>query len=335
MPDDFHGTDVAGVIPAEFSNQIIEEATQQSAALTLGSRVPMGTGISHMPVPRAFPQAAFVSAPGGRKPFTTLKIGDEQLVAEEIAAVVAIPDVWIEDASIPLWNWARPRLAEAIGVAFDAAVFFGTGAPSSYPSGGLVANAAAVAPGSDAVETVNQAMASVEAQGLNVTGHAADLTVKAALRGVRDANGTLLLGFDQADSQLRQTLYGLPVSYQSFSERDPDFFTGAWSNLVIGVRSDIRYELSQDAVIADEDGKVVISAFQDNVSVMKVWARFAVAVLNPVTVRQPDGAVPFAVSTLGTGAGSGNGSGEPPIGGGTAALPASASRSTAKTGTKS
>jgi hypothetical protein len=41
-------------------------------------------------------------------------------------------------------------------------------------------------------------------------------------------------------------------------------------NLVIGVRSDIRYELSQDAVIADENGKVVISAFQDNVAVLKV-----------------------------------------------------------------
>jgi HK97 family phage major capsid protein len=306
----FHDTDISGVIPEEFSSRILEEATQQSAALALGNRVPMGTGISHMPVPRAFPQAAFVSAPGGRKPFTSLKIGDEQLVAEEIAAVVAIPDVWIEDASIPLWNWAQPRLAEAIGTAFDAAVFYGTGAPASYPAGGLVARATAVAPGADAVETVNQAMGTVEAQGLNVTGHAADLTVKSALRGVRDANGALLLGFDQAGQQLRSTLYGLPISYQSFSEPTPDFFTGAWQNLIIGVRSDIRYEMSQDAVIADDDGKVVISAFQDNVSVMKVWARFAVAIMEPVTIRKPDGAVPFAVSTLAGSSAPGGGGGE-------------------------
>jgi HK97 family phage major capsid protein len=307
MPD-FHGNDVSGVIPEQFSATIIEEAAQQSAALTLGSRVPMGTGISHMPVPRAFPQAAFTSGPGARKPFTSLKVGQETLTAEEIAATVAIPDQWLEDASIPLWNWARPRLAEAIAIAFDAAVFFGTDAPSTYPAGGLVANATAIAPGRDPVDTVNNAMGAVEAQGLQVTGHAADLTVKSALRGVRDDTGALLLGFDQAGEGLRQSLYGLPISYQSFSERTPDYFTGAWRNLIVGVRSDIRYQLSTDGVIADDQGRVTISAYQDNVTLMKVWARFAVAILHPVTVRQPDGAVPFAVSAI-TGTG-GNGGGD-------------------------
>ena len=38
------------------------------------------------------------------------------ITAEEIAAVVAIPEQYLEDNTINLWNWARPKLAEAIAV---------------------------------------------------------------------------------------------------------------------------------------------------------------------------------------------------------------------------
>ena len=291
--------DLSGMVPPEHSNQIIAEAVQSSAALTLGRRLPMGRAISELPVAGAFPTAAW-TGPNGRKPYTDLALSSETLKAEEVAAVVSVPDRYFEDSTINIWAYARPLLAEAIGAALDDATIWGLNAPASFPAGGVVGAATRTATGSDAADTVNHAMGAVEAQGLNVTGSAADIAVKASLRGVRDQTGALLLGTEQTATRQINTLYGSPISYVSFPvDSDEDFITGDWQYLVIGVRQDIRFQLSRDGVIVDDDGRVVVSGFQDNQTLLKVWARFGAAIVKPVTRRAPAGANPFAVTTVG------------------------------------
>jgi HK97 family phage major capsid protein len=292
--------DFSGVIPPEFSTQIIEEAVQASAVLSIANLMPMGTTITELPIPKTLPTAGFVSV-GGRKPWTDIALQAQSVVAEEIAAITAIPDQYLEDASINLWGWVRPRIAEAIALAFDNAVLWGSGAPATYPVGGLNAVAAPTAAGTDALDTVNLAMEAVEAQGLPVNGHAADLVVRGVLRGVRANTGELLLGTQQAGQQEIPTLYGVPISYASFGltgGTHADFFTGDFRNLIIGVRQDIRYALDPSAVVADATGKVLISGFQDNQTPLKVWARFGCAIIKPVTTRVPAGANPFAKAAL-------------------------------------
>ena len=294
--------DYSGVIPSEMAAQIIQEAAQASTVLQMANLVPMGTQINELPIPKTLPKASFVNAAGGRKPFTELALEAQVLRAEEVAAVSAIPDQYLEDSVVNIWGFVRPRLAEAIGAALDAAVIFGTGAPPSFPVGGIVANTFSdpVTTGTDAVDAINQGMSLVEAQGLAVTGHAADLTVKGRLRGVRDDTGALLLGVTQADQETRQSIYGLPASCTSWPLVTTDLITGAWNYLMIGVRQDIRYTMDPNAVIADAQGAVVVSGFQDNVTPIKVWARFAAAIVRPVTVRKPAGAKPFARMNLAT-----------------------------------
>ena len=300
MPPAPPAYDYSGVIPREMSAQIIEEAVASSTVLQLANKVPMGTKINELPIPKTLPKAAFVNAPGGRKAYTEMALEAQVLRAEEIAAVTAIPDQYLEDAEINLWNWVRPRLAEAVGYALDDAVLFGVGAPGSYPTGGIVSNtfSQAVAAGTDAVDGVNQAMSFVEREGITVTGHGADLVVRGALRGVRDDTGALLLGETQVDQVSRPTIYGLPASYHPWSVQVPDFITGGWQFLIVGVRQDIRYTMDPNAVIADADGAVVVSGFQDNVTPIKIWARFACACVRPVTPRRPNGGRPFARATL-------------------------------------
>jgi HK97 family phage major capsid protein len=289
------------------SAQIIQEATRQSAALSLGRRVPMGTKINQLPVPSMLPTATFVTAPTGRKPYTEVGLRPETLTAEEVAAVIAIPDAMIEDSTLNLWAYARPLLSQAIAIAVDNAVFHGIGTPGSWPAGGLWNNAnsgAPIAPVLDPVETINAAMGAVEARGLNVSGHAADTGVRSILRGVRDGNGSLLLGETQADGYSRPSLYGLPAAYTQFATGAQgltiaDFITGAWEYLVMGVRQDIRFLIDPSGVITNDTGTtVLVSGFQDNVTPMKVWARFGCVVIRPVTPRQPGGAVPFAKTKL-------------------------------------
>jgi HK97 family phage major capsid protein len=300
-------SDFSGVIPPEQSSQIIQEAIRQSAALSLGTRVPMGTKINNLPVPSVLPTASFVTAATGRKPYTEVGLKPETLTAEEIAAVIAIPDAMIEDATLNLWAFARPLLSQAIAIAVDNAVFHGIGTPATWPAGGLwnnVNSGAPIAPVLDAVETINQAMGAVEARGLVVNGHAADTGVRSILRGVRASTGELLLGETQVDGYSRPSIYGLPAAYTQFATgaqglNVADFLTGAFQYLVMGVRSDVRFLIDPSGVIASTDGQqVLVSGFQDNVTPMKVWARFGCVVIRPVTPRAPAGAVPFAKTKL-------------------------------------
>jgi HK97 family phage major capsid protein len=309
MPPAPPAYDYSGVIPREMSAQIIEEAVASSTVLQLAEIVPMGTQINELPIPKTLPKASFVAAAGGRKPFTELALTTQVLRAEEVAAVTAIPDQYLEDTEINLWNWVRPRLAEAIAYALDDAVLFGVGAPGSFPVGGIIAAAYSqvVANGIDAVDGINQAMSLVEAEGITVLGHAADLVVKGALRGVRDANGALLLGETQVGQVTRPAIYGVPAIYNPWSRQNPDFITGGWEFLMLGVRQDIRYTMDPNAVIADANGAVVVSGFQDNVTPLKVWARFAAAIVKPVTPRKPAGGIPFARAQLATLAPAANG----------------------------
>jgi HK97 family phage major capsid protein len=292
--------DLSGLVPIEFSTQIIEEAIQKSAVLQLAQLVPMGTGIAEMPVPTSLPTASWVSVAGGRKPYTSFGLGTKTLHAEEVAAVTAIPDVYLEDISINIWGWVRPRLAEAIAIAIDEAILFGHNNPVTFPGGGVLdpTKCQPIAPGYDAADSVNQAMSAVEAQGLLATGHCADLTVRGMLRGLRDSVGSLLLGYDQIDGQDVQTLWGSPITYTPFLTASPNLITGDWDTVIVGVRQDIRYLMDPSAVIADDTGKVVISGFQDNTTPLKVWARFACQIINPVTRKAPNGAIPFASTAV-------------------------------------
>lgn len=294
----WQGTDWAGIIPPQFSTQIIQEAQHSSAALRLGNRIPMGTTVYEYPLPKTFPKAGWVNAAGGRKPFTDLKMDVESMKAEEVAAIIGIPDVFRDDSTINLWNYSRPLVAEAIAIALDDAVFYGIDAPPSFPVGGVAAAAQNVGAGTDHVDTLNEAMSAVELSGLPVTGFAADIAVRGALRNMRDGDGALICGCEQAGEYERTSLFGLPIAYTQFTQAQPDTFVGDWKYLFIGVRQDIRYAMSTDATILDDEGKAVLSAFQDNVTVLKVWARFACAVVRPVTRREPNGATPFATTTI-------------------------------------
>jgi HK97 family phage major capsid protein len=288
-------------VPVEYSAQILQEAVQQSAVLQLGNVIPMGYAVTEMPVPKAFPKAAWVAGPGGRKPYTDLKFGMETMKAEEIAAITAIPDVFVEDLTINIWDFVRPRLAEAIAIAIDDTILFGIDAPASFPVGGVAAIAQNVPPGLDAVDTVNGAMSFVETEGLPISGNAADIAVKGILRNVRASTGELLLGEGLSDLMQQtsvDTIFGYPTRYVPFTQPDPNFFTGDWRYLLIGMRQDIRYNMDPTAVVADDEGKVVISGWQDNTTPIKVWARFACAIVQPVTPRRPDGAIPFATTLL-------------------------------------
>ena len=55
----------------------------------------------------------------------------------------------------------------------------------------------------------------------------------------------------------------------------------------MGVRQDIRYKIDPAGVILGSTTANSVSGFQDNVTPMKVWARFGCTIVKPVTPRVP------------------------------------------------
>ena len=223
--------------------------------------------------------------------------------AEEVAAITGIPDAYLEDSAVNLWGWVRPRLAEAIAVAIDDAVLFGIGAPATFPVGGVIAVAycnPVPAVGLDAVDGVNQAMAMVEAQGIAVTGHAADLVTKSVLRGVRDAERRPAAGHRPGGHPAGAHAVRRPDRLRAVVERGQRLHHGRLAEPVVGVRSSIRYNLDPSGVVTNAQGNVVLSGFESNTTPLKVWARIGAVIINPVTVKTPAGGKPFSRARLAT-----------------------------------
>jgi HK97 family phage major capsid protein len=273
------------LLPEAVSARVIESAIKQSVVLQLATRQPMPAYTEHVPVVTTAPSASWVSA-GGRKPLTQVEWSAETLKAEEVAAVTAIPDAYIADTS---GSWdveesAENELAKAIARAFDAAVLFGTNAPASYPTDGIAGIAGAALTGDDALEAIDNALTAIETDGLVANGVASSSAIGSALRkAYREA--AALPGHAAASE-----IYGVPVAVTApWDSSAPDAFVGDWSNLVVGIREDINFATSNDGVLVDEEGDIQVSAFQDDQTLVRIYARFAVAV---ATSLKADGSGP-------------------------------------------
>lgn len=299
--------DVQAMIPEVVSREINESAVEQSAALSLFRRVPMSSNQTRMPVLSALPTAYWVNGDTGLKQTTEMAWANKYLNVEEIAAIVPIPEAVLDDAGFDVWGAVRPRLAEAIARALDAAIFFGTNVPASWAlTGGIVAGADAAgnevfrgtatqAQGGLA-EDLNDLFALVEADGFDVNGFVANRTLRGLLRGARDTSGQRIA--DLSDTNVLGTtptyaMRGLwPTGLSAAEAIAGDFTMG-----MIGVRQDITYKILTEGVIQDGTGAIQYNLPQQDMVALRVVARYAFAVANPLNWDQPTEAnrYPFGV----------------------------------------
>jgi HK97 family phage major capsid protein len=103
-------TDAAALIPEEVSRVMLGKATEQSAALSLFRRVPVGRAQVRFPVLSALPTAYFVTGDTGLKQTTEINWANKFLNIEEIATILPVPDNVIADIDANIWDEAMPLL---------------------------------------------------------------------------------------------------------------------------------------------------------------------------------------------------------------------------------
>lgn len=323
----------SSLIAEDYARGIIANATQMSAAMSLFSRRRMTRKQQRMSVISGKPVAAFVTGANtdvGLKPTTSMTWSNVFMTAEPIAAIVPIAEDVLDDNDYDIWGQVKPELEEAVAAVIDAAVFFGSGAPATWPTaivpGAIAAgNTVNVGTGVDLAADLNTALGFVEADGFVPDGWMFSLTELATLRGQRDANRQFLFnrtgpantglqnvgpesnGAKRSRMGYQGDLYNIP-SYTSAlglagftpTTGNARYITGDYSQGIIGVRSDIKYQILREATLYNADGTVMFALAQQDMVALRAVIRIAFQVPNPMTRMNQNTATryPFAIARV-------------------------------------
>lgn len=301
-------TDAEALIPEEAMRSIIQSVPQASAVMRRARRLPnMSRKTFRMPVLSGLVTAGFVNGDTGLKSTANAEWRDVFIYAEEIAAIVPIPEAVLADADYDIWSEVQPQIIEEFGRVFDAAVLRGTNAPSSWPDDLLTAATAAshaitLGTGADLYEDVmgeSGVLSKVEEDGYMPNGHIGSLSMRAKLRGLRDSNGNPIFN-RVVQSATMYELDGAPIDFPAngaMDAADALLFSGDWSQLVYSVRQDITYKVLDQAVIQDGSGNIVFNLAQQDMVALRCVMRIGWALPNPTNRVNTNDATryPFAV----------------------------------------
>lgn len=296
-------SDTAALVPEEVSTAMLTSLSAQSAVLELGQRIPLSRNQTRFPVLSALPTAYFVSGDTGLKQTTEAAWDNKFMYVEEIATIVPIPEAVLDDAGFDVWGAIQPLMESAIARTLDAAVIFGTNAPSTWATeGNLVGKA--VAAGNVVARGTNNAaaggiygdlsdvVAKVEEDGFVPNGAVGNVTLKGRLRQVRATTGEQIA----FPADIPQPSYGLPGLWPTGTNA-AELLVGDWNQLVVGVRQDMTYKLITEGVITDNTGAIIYNLPQQDMVALRLVFRAAYATANPINYQNgnPSTRSPFAV----------------------------------------
>lgn len=280
----------APLVPQPVITQVVQELPTASAVLANARTVPMASHTTRMPALSVLPQAYFVAGDAGLKQTTNQDWQNVFLTAEEIAAIVPIPQAYLDDADIPVWDEVRPRMVEAIGSVIDAAALFGVNRPATWSTDiftqATTAPLAAVEMSTDPGTAVANAGMELARNGYQLNGFVTAPGFVWQLVGFRSSQGTPIYQPDPAAPVGVGRLYGFPlqeVRSDAWNMADAAIIAGDWTKAIVGLRQDATFTVHTEGVISDNDGKVVYNLMQQDSVALRVVMRIAFATAAPVT----------------------------------------------------
>lgn len=296
------------LIPEERAREIIQGVVTQSAVLSRGRRLPnMSSRTYKIPVLDMLPLAYFVNGDTGQKKTTKIEWDKKYIVAEEIAVIVPIPEAVLDDSEYDIWGEVRPRLEEAFGKVIDGAVLFDVNKPDSWRDGlvssattaGSVVSLASADNLYDKIMGEDGVIAKVEESGYFVTGHMADISMRAKLRGLKDENGQPIFKSDMQGTT-QYSLDGSAMNFPNngaFDKSKALMISGDFSQLVYSIRQDITFKLFTEGVVQNTDGSIAYNLMQQDMVALRAVMRIGWEIPNPINSVNEDKETrfPFAI----------------------------------------
>lgn len=284
-------TAAESLFATEFQREVIQETTKRSVAMQTFRTIPMGAATRVMPVLDALPTAGFLSAPQDVKSQTTVSWDDITLTAEEIAVIVPIDDTVLADATIDITATLRDLIAQEFGRVLDAAVFFGTGAPTSFPTGGIHGQAVTASKSleydsSDPIGSWSDLFSLIEDPGGDVTNLWAARTLRGILRQTRD-NGN-----PSPDVNLGG-VYGVAPQFPlGWAKASSLAIVGDRSYAMLGVRQDLSFTFSNQATLTTFG-----NLWEKDSTAIRAVMRVGFALADPYRLEAGERDLPFATLT--------------------------------------
>lgn len=304
-------TDASALIPEDASREILKGVAATNPLLQLARRLPdLPRAQRRMPVMSALATAYFVDGDTGLKQTTEINWANKYIDAEELAAIVPIPEAVLDDADFDIWAEVRPQLVDALNVAINSAVLFGTNIPATWTTNlGAAGLLAVIVAASHTVDLSTQVAADedlydtllgsggvislIEQDGFMATGHLAALSMRGQLRGVRekvyDGSNVLNLGAPIFTNSMQAAnsynLDGQPIYFPTDGVINPAtalLFAGQWDQLVWAMRQDVTYKILDQAVIQDGAGNIAYNLAQQDMVAMRVVMRLGFSLPNPI-----------------------------------------------------
>jgi HK97 family phage major capsid protein len=319
---------VAPLIPEDVQKEIVDSLPEYSTVMKLGKKAQnMSRKQRRIPCVSVLPTAYF-SNPGPSnkdeseqwKKKTRMQWENKYLDAEEIHGLVIIPEAVFDDADYDIWAQVKPKILEAIGLAFDQAVFYGVNAPAVWPSAIVTASIAAgnwVTLGSvtdpnnstndiyDDIMGMDGVIGKVEADGYMVNGHISDMTMRGRLRGLRDENKQPIFKALYKEGVQGNTMYsldGAPMYFPRNGAVDPTrslLIAGDWDQLMYAIRKDVTWKILDQAVIQDPTtGEILYNLPQQDSIALRCDMRLAWQVPNPINRLNDDEDTRYPFSVL-------------------------------------
>lgn len=288
------GTDP--LVPQPLIADVIKELPRASAALNLCRRVPMSTKTSRQPVLSVLPDAYWVAGDTGQKGTTKADWDNVELVAEELAVIIPVPDAYMDDSAVPIWSEVRPLIVQAFGQAIDRAILFGVNKPSTWTSQaiipGIIAAGNTVAEGDDIGVSIAGMGEKMAGEGFNLNSYASRPGFHWKLAAARTLAGYPIYGAGDLANGIPSSLYGRQLAEVENGSWPMDnaieLIGGEFNKAIIGMRQDMTFRVFTEGVISNPDGTIALNLMQQDSTALRVVMRLGYALANPVTVMQAD-----------------------------------------------
>lgn len=246
---------VAGSLPPELSQEIMQKTTESSAVMRLARGITLSGRGETIPVVLGDPEASWV-AETGAKPVSNPSISTKLMTPYKLAVIVPFSLEFRRDARA-LYDELVRRLPDALGAKFDKTVFGGALAPgSNFDTFSAVT---AYSMDSDVYGALVSADTDVSIHGGIVTGYVLSPQMRGVLLGATDDNKRPLFINNVGEGAI-PTILGARaiVRKNAFVQGSPNIIgiAGDWSQALYGTVEGVQISYSDQASITIDNEQV-------------------------------------------------------------------------------
>lgn len=287
----------SGYLDPELAQDYFAEVEKVSIVQQIARKVPLGTTGIRIPHWTGDVTASWVGE-GGQKPVTKGDMTKQDIVPRKIATIFAASAEVVRANPVNYLNTMRTKVAEAIALAFDAAVLNGTSTPFGAYIGQTTKSISlpdplgagkGAADGSNAYQSLNGGLSLLLNAGKKWNGTLFDAIAEPTLNAAVDtAQRPLFLEATYGDinAPFRSgRVLGRPTFISDHVAAGTTVgYMGDWNQVIWGQIGGLSFDVSDQASLdlsAAQDGSGIVSLWQNNLVAVRVEAEFGVLVNDP------------------------------------------------------